>query len=144
VEDSTKVSRPVADGLFETAGSDSDLPSLIGSRCRKCQEVVFPQMSDCPNCVSHDTMERYRLRGHGHLRDFVVAHRGPTGFAVPYVQAYVKLDDGPVVYANLDGVDPDESRIELGIEVEMRIGVVKTVDGVDFVGWTFHPVERKS
>jgi uncharacterized OB-fold protein len=101
-------------------------------------------MSDCPNCVSHDTMERYRLRGHGHLRDFVVAHRGPTGFAVPYVQAYVKLDDGPVVYTNLDGVDPDESRIELGVEVEMRIGVVKTVDGVDFVGWTFHPVERKS
>lgn len=139
-----RVSRPVASGLFEAGADESDAPALLGSRCSNCGEVVFPRMSDCPNCVNHNTMEPYRLRGHGHLRDFVVAHRGPTGMAVPYVQAYVKLDDGPVIYTNLDGVEPDESRIEAGIEVEMRIGVVKSVDGVDFLGWTFHPVESKS
>jgi Acetyl-CoA hydrolase/transferase C-terminal domain len=35
----------------------------------------------------------------------------------------------------------EESAIKRGIEVEMEIGVVKSVDGVDYVGWTFRPAE---
>jgi uncharacterized OB-fold protein len=135
--------RPVAEGLFVEGDGGAGLPWLLGSRCSRCAEVVFPRMRDCPNCIGHDTMEPCRLRGHGRLRDFVVAQRGPTGFAVPYVQAYVKLDDGPVVYTNLVGVEPDESAIEPGIEVEMQIGVVKSVAGIDYVGWTFRPAGRR-
>ena len=129
--------RPIAPGLFEEADDPTGLPWLLGSRCSKCAEIVFPAMSDCPSCVSHDTMRGFRLRGHGVLRDFVVVHRGATGFTVPYVQAHVQLDDGPVVYSNLDVVTPDAQRIEAGMPVRMRIGVIKSIDGIDYVGWTF-------
>jgi uncharacterized OB-fold protein len=134
--------RPIAEGLFEDADDGSGIPWLLGSRCSKCDEVVFPAMSDCPNCVSHDTMRPHRLKGRGVLSDFVIVHRGAKGFRVPYVQAHVKLDDGPVIYSNLDGVPIEETKIEVGTVVQMRVGVIKTLDGVEYVGWTFHPVGR--
>lgn len=132
-------SRPIAEGLFEQDG-DTGVWRLLGSRCCRCDEVVFPAMRDCPNCVGHDTMRPCRLDGRGVIRDFVVVHRGAEGFPVPYVQSFIKLDDGPVIYSNIDGVDPEGTDIHIGMAVEMRIGVVKTVDGIDHIGWTFHPV----
>ena len=69
--------------------------------------------------------------------------RGPAGFHIPYVQAYVKLDDGPVIYGNVIGVSPDDSRLQPGTEVEMEIGVVKTLDEVDWIGWSFRPVDTR-
>lgn len=131
----------IAEHLFEQdAGTGTWW--LLGSRCSRCEEVVFPAMSDCPNCVSHDTMRPFRIAGRGRLRDFVVVHRGASGFSLPYVQAFIALDGGPVIYSNLEGVEPDDSRIEIGAEVEMHIGVVKTIDDVEYIGWTFHPVRR--
>jgi uncharacterized protein len=140
IVDSTR--RVIAEGLFAEADDASGIPWLLGSRCSKCAEVVFPAMNDCPNCVSHNTMRPHRLRGHGVLRDFVIVHRGAKGFPVPYVQAHVKLDDGPVVYSNLDSVAPRDDAIDIGAEVQMRIGVIKSLDGVDYVGWTFQLSER--
>jgi uncharacterized OB-fold protein len=134
-------SRLIAEGLIDEASPE---PALVGSRCTRCGEVVFPRMCDCPNCVGHDTMEPLSLRGHGVLRDSVVAHRGPTGFNTPYVQAYVKLDDGPVVYGNLIGVEPDDAGLLSGTEVEMEIGVVKTLEEVDWIGWSFRPVDDRT
>lgn len=132
--------RPIADGLFEQDG-ETGAWWLLGSRCSRCAEVVFPSMNDCPNCVSHDTMRPHRIRGRGRVRDFVLVHRGAKGFAVPYVQSFIKLDDGPVIYSTIDGGDPEEMTLRLGTEVEMCIGVVKTIDDVEYLGWTFHPVD---
>jgi uncharacterized OB-fold protein len=72
----------------------SDRLWLHGSRCRNCGEVLFPASRDCPACVQPDVMEDVDLVGHGTLRDYVVAERGPEEFPVPYVQSWVKLDHG--------------------------------------------------
>jgi uncharacterized OB-fold protein len=94
-------------------------------------------MQDCPNCISKGTMLPDRVPGNGALQDFVVAERGPVGFHTPYVQAYVKLDSGPVIYGNLDVADPDDEGIAAGRRVTMHIGVISTHDGVDVIGWMF-------
>jgi scaffold protein (connect acetoacetyl-CoA thiolase and HMG-CoA synthase) len=127
----------VGEGLFEADQAGASW--LRGSRCKKCGEVVFPRMADCPNCMSRDTMDPHLLAGRGRLQNFVVARRGPQGFTVPYIQAYVRLEDGPVVYGNLIGVDLDDPRIVPGIDVVMQISVIKSLNGHEYLGWTFRP-----
>lgn len=92
---------------------------LAGSRCRNCQEVLFPAVRDCPVCVQPDVMEDYQLRGHGKIRDYVIAERGPEGFDVPYVQAWLSLDDGPAVFSIIETAEPRAFSLEIGSPVTM-------------------------
>lgn len=132
--------RPVGEGLFEPADVPDGLPYLIGSRCEMCGETVFPGMRDCPACVTRDSMRPARLRGSGTVHQFVVAQRGPSGFAVPYIQAYVRLDAGPIVYSMISGCSPEEDALKYGQRVEMSIVPVRRDGDVEVMGWKFHPV----
>ena len=84
-------------------------------------------------------MDHFTLVGRGKLVDFVVVERGPSGYKVPYVQAYVKLVDGPKIYTMLSGVEPIESGPKIGESMEMIIDVIRCEDGIDIVGWKFQP-----
>ena len=132
--------RLVGEGLFEESGSLAGGAVLLGSKCGACGEVVFPELLDCPACLGFGTMAPARLVGRGHLRDFVVAERGPAGFAVPYIQAYVKLVDGPVVFSTIAGAPQDGSTLKIGEEMIMTVERIRSADGVDIVGWKFRPV----
>ena len=135
--------RPLAEGLFEPAASPGGLPILLGSKCKSCGEVVFPRVLDCPACFGFETMQEHPLEGRGHVRDFVVAYRGPSGFAVPYIQAYVKLVDGPVIFSSMTGCLPTDDALVPGQEVVMTIERIRSVAGVDIMGWKFLPLGVK-
>jgi uncharacterized OB-fold protein len=122
--------RVIAAELWE----DGDPPALLGARCEQGGEVLFPPMDDCPACTTYATMRPFRIRGEGTLRDFIVVHRGPSGFAVPYVQGYIALDDGPIVYSMIDAA-PEEDGLDLGQRMRMIAATVRHEDGVDVVGW---------
>lgn len=107
---------------------------LSGSRCRRCGEVLFPAIRDCPVCLEPDVMDDFELAGHGTLRDYVVAERGPEGFEVPYVQAWVKLDDGPIVFSIVETADPRGFDRALGTPVTM-VGRRFGSDESGFQGW---------
>lgn len=131
--------RLVGEGLFTWPVDLGTRSDLLGARCRQCGEVVFPFLQDCPNCFEADAMDRFTLAGRGTLVDFVVVERGPAGYAVPYVQAYIKLVDGPKIYSMLSGVEPTESGPKIGQPMEMIVDVIRGEDGVDVVGWKFRP-----
>lgn len=131
-------SRPVAAGMFETNNEPPGTPVLLGSKCSSCGEVVFPSLLDCPACVSFGTMRPQHLNGRGTLRDFVVAYRGPAGFDVPYIQAYVQLVDGPVIFTTVSGVN-DASELTIGQEMSMSIEKVRSDGDIDVLGWKFQP-----
>lgn len=133
--------RPVGEGLFAPADHAGELPWLLGSRCQGCGELVFPAMQDCPACVSHNSMIGHRLRGRGRVDRFVVARHGPQGFVTPYIQAFVQLDDGPLVYSLIDGCEPHEDALHAGQTVEMSITPVRRDGEVELIGWKFHPVD---
>ncbi len=135
--------RAVGEGLFAAADNEHGLPWLLGSRCQRCGEVVFPAMQDCPACVSHNSMTGHRLRGAGRIDRFVVAHHGPRGFATPYIQAFVELDDGPLVYSLIDGCEARDDALVAGQRVEMSIVPVSRDGEVDVIGWKFHPLATK-
>lgn len=128
------LTRPIGEGLFAPAERSGDLPWLLGSRCQRCAEVVFPAMQDCPACVSHNSMLGYRLRGRGRIDRFVVARHGPQGFTPPYIQAFVQLDDGPLVYSLIDGCEPREDALQAGQTVEMSIAPVRRDGEVELIG----------
>lgn len=98
---------------------DGDQLLLAGSRCRNCHEVLFPAVRDCPLCVQPDVMEDYQLRGHGKIRAYVIAERGPEGFDVPYVQAWLTLDEGPSVFSIIETAEPRAFSPEIGTPVTM-------------------------
>ena len=109
---------------------------LAGSRCVHCGEVVFPALTYCPLCAEPNVMEPHRLTGHGTLRDYVLAERGPEGFEVPYVQAWVKLDGGPVIYSTIVSDDPRKFHAPQDAPVTMVLARFGSGDG-EFTGWKF-------
>jgi uncharacterized OB-fold protein len=134
--------RLVGEGLFDwptPAGHDADGPSLHGAKCAHCGEVLFPYLEDCPVCMEPGVMEPFELAGRGRLRDFVITQRGPSGFVVPYVQGFVQLDDGPVIYSLLTGVEPTEDGPTVGARMEMVIETIRHLDDADLIGWKFRP-----
>lgn len=131
--------RLVAPDLF---GEDEHGAYLCGSECRLCGEIVVPPMLDCPKCMTFASMHPTRVPGRAIVRDFVVAHRGGSGFAVPYIQAYVQLDAGPVIYTMID-VPVAEDAVTPGDPVRMHLATIRhDDDGVAVIGWKFAPAEK--
>ena len=128
----------MANAIENLVGEDlsAGLLTLAGSRCRKCHEVLFPAVRDCPVCVQQDVMEDYQIRGHGRIRDYVIAERGPEGFDVPYVQAWLTLDDGPVIFSIIETPEPAAFDLEIGAPVTMVRRQFGTGES-GFTGWKF-------
>ena len=93
---------------------------LCLQRCRACGEYFFYPRAACPKCLSPD-FEWHATSGRGTLHTFTVVHRGARNFPLgpPYVIAIVALDEGPRLMTNLVGVEPDPSRITIGMAVQV-------------------------
>jgi uncharacterized OB-fold protein len=125
--------RNIVEGLVVESDGHLD---FLGSRCDACGETIFPAIDDCPLCSRPGTMTAAVIPGTGVVRRAIVAERGPAGFPVPYVQAYVALDAGPVVYSTLD-VPVDEVDVIVGGRVEAFMAALSEVDGRVNQGWKF-------
>lgn len=101
--------------------------------CGHCDGHVWPPRSHCPRCLSVVT-EAKTLSGEGEVYSFSVVHRGEGAFAKvdPYVLAYVTLDGGPTVMANVVDIEP--AQVTVGMRVRLRLQEVEpgTV-GMQFV-----------
>lgn len=134
--------RLVGEGLFDWPLPQNVAASLHGAKCQSCQEVVFPSLADCPLCMKPNTMVSFELAGKGTLVDFAVTERGPAGFEVPYIQAYIRLDDCPILYSMLTNVEPTEFGPRLGESMEMTLGIIRREGSIEIVGWKFQPERR--
>ena len=94
---------------------------LMGSRCESCSALYIPPRPLCPSC--HGTeMAWEEMSGDGELAAFTSVYIAPTamidagyGRTNPYCAGIVKLAEGPMVSAQILGVDPeDPARIEIG------------------------------
>lgn len=108
---------------------------LIGTRCAKCNENYFPPRLFCPECGN--SCEEKMFSGEGSIESFTHIHAAPTGFEnhVPYTVGLVRLNDGPVVAAQITG----SKNIAIGAPVRAifrRIGE-STEDGVINYGFKF-------
>jgi len=106
-----------ADATFWRAAADE---RLLVQWCGDCGEPQLFPRSWCQYCGS-DTVEWEESTGEGHVHTYTVIRRATElpAFAddVPYVVAYVELDEGVRLCTNVVGCDPDA--VEMGMPVEV-------------------------
>jgi uncharacterized OB-fold protein len=95
---------------------------LMMQRCKDCQSWVWCPRPICVDCNS-DKLEWTSLSGRGKIFSFTVIRevvgRELRGFAsdIPYVTAWIDLDEGPRICSNVIGC-PIES-VKIGMDVQV-------------------------
>jgi len=92
--------------------------SLIGEECPHCHAKIFPPRDVCPECGG-EAKTAYTFSGKGEVYSFTRMVNAPAGFneQAPYTVALVKLEEGPVVTAQL--TDLGDQEVQIGMPVEM-------------------------
>jgi hypothetical protein len=89
-------------------------------KCNACGSVVFYPKHHCTSCGSAD-LAWHASKGQGTLYTYSVvrANRSPAFMEyVPYVLAYVDLDEGFRMMTNIVGVEPEKVRIGMRLRVK--------------------------
>lgn len=95
---------------------------LMLPKCRNCERVHWYPRYICPYCHATE-IEWIEGSGEGRLYTFAVQHRASGGWAdeVPFVTAYVDLDEGDRMFTVLRGVDADNpDTIKIGSKVKVE------------------------
>jgi hypothetical protein len=116
--------------------------ALIGEVCPHCEAKIFPPRDVCPECGGEARLP-FSFSGRGEIFSYTVMHDAPAGFGhtTPYTVALVKLEEGPVVTAQL--TDLGEDAVKIGMPVEMvtrRIREDGNERGILVYGYKFRPV----
>ena len=114
--------------------------SLVGEVCNHCDAKIFPPRDICPNC-GQEARDLYAFSGKGEVYSHTVVYSAPAGYEeyAPYAVALIKLEEGPLVTAQLTDVSPDE--VEIGMPVEMVTRKIREFgeDGIIVYGYKFRP-----
>lgn len=133
---------PCKEGLWNTSAPADEQPQLIGSKCPKCGEIVFPVNPVCVNC-QNQSMEEIKLSRRGKVWSFsTVMLRPPQWYKgpVPYDIGYVELQEGIRVWTRLLGAEAGTFKI--GQEVELDLDVLQVdEEGNEILGYCFVPVK---
>ncbi len=93
---------------------------LVLQRCRDCGTLQHRPRAVCASCLS-GSIEHFRASGRGSVYTFSVTHQNQArGFreALPYVLAYVELEEGPRLLTNIVGCAPDAVAVEMPVVVD--------------------------
>ena len=115
---------------------------LVGEVCPHCAAKIFPPRDVCPNCGG-EAKTTFTFSGKGEVFSYTTIYEAPAGFddTAPYTVALVKLEEGPLVTAQL--TDLGSQPVEIGMPVEMvtrRIREDGTERGVLVYGYKVRPV----
>jgi uncharacterized OB-fold protein len=113
---------------------------LVGETCDSCNAKLFPPRDVCLECLA-PAKELYTFAGQGEVFSYTTVYDAPTGFEhnAPYTIALIKLDEGPLVTAQLTDMAQDE--VQIGMPVEMVTRKLRTDgdEGMIVYGYKFRP-----
>jgi len=92
---------------------------LYVQRCRACGRRRYYPRAVCPACLSSNT-EWVLSSGRGTVYTYTVTYQNQApGFRddLPYVLAYVELEDRVRILTNIVGCAPDDVKIGMPVEV---------------------------
>ena len=100
---------------------------LVLPVCDACGHHIWYPRSWCPVCAS-ESVTWTTLSGQGHVYARTVLHRGmgPWRDAVPFVVAYVELDEGPRILTNIVTDEPEQ--VSVGDRVQAVFVPVEPTD----------------
>jgi len=114
---------------------------LVGEICPHCSAKIFPPRDVCPNCGG-EAKTSFAFSGKGEVFSYTTIYEAPAGFddSAPYTVALVKLEEGPLVTAQL--TDMGSQPVEIGMPVEMvtrRLRQDGDERGMLIYGYKFRP-----
>jgi uncharacterized protein len=115
--------------------------ALMGEECPHCHTKIFPPRDVCPECGG-EAKTAYAFSGKGEVFSFTRMVNAPAGFQeqAPYTVALVKLEEGPVVTAQL--TDLGDQEVQIGMPVEMVTRKLRSDGderGILVYGYKFRP-----
>ena len=114
--------------------------SLRGEICHHCGSKVFPPRDVCPECAQ-PAYDPLQLSGLGEVYSHTTVYEAPAGFQAqaPYSLALVRLEEGPMLTAQLTDVEPGEVHIGMPVEMVTRKLSVEGDEGLIQYGYKFRP-----
>ena len=114
---------------------------LVGEVCPHCEAKLFPPRDVCPECGG-ETKTLFNFSGRGEVYSYTTVYDPPAGYEenAPYTVALVKLEEGPLVTAQL--TDLGDQPVEIGQPVEMvtrRLRQDGDERGMLVYGYKFRP-----
>lgn len=115
---------------------------LVGEICPSCDAKVFPPRDICPEC-GEEAKTLYSFSGRGEVYSFTKVLDPPDGFEefAPYTIAMIKLEEGPLVTAQL--TDLENKELSIGMPVEMVTRKLRSTSderGMLVYGYKFRPL----
>lgn len=109
----TRLSKPFWDACREE--------KLMVQRCQDCETYVFIPQPCCGNCLS-EKLEWVESTGRGTLYSFTTVFRPQQPvFDVPYTVVVVEMEEGYHMLSNLLGVEPEDVKIGVPLEVTFEV-----------------------
>ncbi len=119
--------------------------ALVGEVCPHCQVKIFPPRDICPDCGQEARLE-FAFSGRGEVYSYTTVMDAPTGHEqnAPYTVALIRLEEGPMVTAQL--TDLGNQPVEIGMPVEMVTRRLREDGerGMLVYGYKFRPLLQTS
>ena len=127
-------------GLAANWRNRSQRLGLVGEVCPHCDQKIFPPRDVCPYCHGPAKVP-FQMSGTGVVYSYSVMHHAPAGYetALPYAVALVKLDEGPLITAQLTDVDLTDVHIGMAVEMVTRKMRTEGADGLIYYNYKFRP-----
>jgi hypothetical protein len=114
---------------------------LVGEICEHCDAKVFPPRDICPEC-GEEAKTLFQFSGKGEVYSHTMVYDAPQGYEnqAPFPLAMVKLEEGPLITAQL--TDMGEKKAEIGMAVEMVTRLLRSASderGMLVYGYKFRP-----
>lgn len=124
---------PLREGLLQL-----EPPRLLGSACASCGTRLFPARTFCPACKAGAGLAQVALSPLGTVHSWTIVRQAPAGRPTPYTLAYVDLDDGVRLLAQVDhpGREP-----AIGMRVALALAPVDAGPGGARLGYRFTATE---
>ncbi len=116
---------------------------LVGNKCETCGNYYFPPKTVCPVCRRKGKLVEYQFSGKGRIESYTVVYTPPDGMEdqAPYVLAIIKLDEGPMLTAQVVDVEPSEVKIGMPVELVFRRISEDGDSGLISYGYKFRPAK---
>ena len=114
---------------------------LVGEVCERCGSRIFPPRDVCPECEA-PAKTPFAFSGRGEVYSYSTVYHPPKGFEefAPYTVALVKLEEGPMLTAQLTDVDADDVRIGMPVEMVTRKIRQEGPEGLIHYTYKFRPL----
>ena len=112
---------------------------LVGEVCESCGSKLFPPRDVCPECQA-PAKTPYVFSGKGEVYSYTTVYEPPAGYEefAPYTVALVKLEEGPLITAQLTDLEKEPT---IGMPVQMVTRKLRTegARGMIVYGYKFRP-----